>query len=119
MMMKGFSLVPVVFIAVLAALVVSVALIALDALAVSAALIVEVAVVVVVAMVVAVVAVVATVIVVAAEVAAEADRISLAKKYCKLLHFDVEAILIEMKHKGQITVHKMLIMLLKDNGSYG
>jgi hypothetical protein len=108
-MMKEFSLVWEVLVAVLTVLVV---LIALVALAVSAALIAAdtVAADIAVAEVIAVVVVV--VVVAVAEVAAEADRISLGKKYCKPLHVNVEAILTEVKHKGQITVHRMIIKIM-------
>ncbi|OAS86002.1 hypothetical protein A6K24_22940 [Metabacillus litoralis] len=116
MMMKGFTLVSEVFFAVLAALVVTAVTAVTVVLAVSTAIIAAVAVVVevVVAVAVAVVeAVVVTVIVVAAEVAAEADRISFVKNYGKPLHLGVEAILIKNKHKGQFTVHKMLVMYIE------
>jgi len=64
---------------------------------------------------VAVAMVVAVVVEVVAEaaVAAEADKISVGKKYNEPLHLDVEAILFESKHKGQITVHRMIVMILK------
>ena len=90
MIMKGFSLVSVGFIAVSAALTVLIVSVALDALAVSAALIVGVAVVEVIVVAVAI-AVEEAVVAVAAEVAAEADKISFIKKYGMPLHFDVEA----------------------------
>lgn len=116
-MMKDFSLVSAGLAAVLAALVVLVALIALVVLAVltvTAVLIAGVTDAEEVTVAEEVTAVVEDID--AVEVAAEADKIRLVKKDCKPLHFDVEAFLIDIKHKGQISVHMMIVMLMQVNG---
>jgi hypothetical protein len=113
-MIQDCSLVSVVLAAVLAALIVTVVIVATVVLAVLAALVVSAALIAAVTDAVdiaAEVAVIAVVVAVTGKATPEEDRI----KILQPLHVSVEAILIVIKHMGQSALHRMIVMITKEN----